>query len=93
MNGLVIIILSFLYTFGGIIVAAGYFPTIKDLIKKKPSANILSYLIWAFCATTASLYAIFVVSDLLLIIVTSLNLIPILTTLILALRLKIKSKK
>lgn len=80
-------ILSILYAGVGIIVVVGYLPTIRDLRKKVASANIHSYMIWTFCAGVTFLYAFFVVSDLLLEIVTGLNFISCLVILISSLKL------
>lgn len=92
-ESIILIGISFLYAISGIIVAFGYVPTIKDLLKGKPSASINSYLIWTFCATIAVIYASIIISDLLLIVISGLNLFAILTVVILAINLKIKSKK
>jgi len=66
-------ILALAYAFTGLIAAIGYIPTIKDLFRKKMSANISSYVIWSLCAGTTLLYSIVNVHDLLLGIVTGLN--------------------
>ncbi len=87
MNTLLTII-AFLYAGTGIIATIGYFPTIRDLLRKKESANIHSYLIWTLCGLITFLYALFVISDLLLEIVTGLNFISCALILVLALRLK-----
>lgn len=79
-----------LYACTGTIGILGYIPTIIDLVKKKPSANIKSYLIWASCSGVSFLYATFVISDLLLEIVTGLNFISCAIILGLALRLEFK---
>lgn len=81
-------IIAFLYAGTGIIATIGYIPTIKDLIKKVPSANISSYIVWTFCACITFIYAFLVVSDLLLEIVTGLNLASCALILILAVKLK-----
>ena len=85
-------IIAFLYTSAGITAAIGYFPTLRDLTKKKASANINSYIIWTFCSSIIFLYAIFVISDLLLEIVTGLNFVSCAIILILALKLKYKKE-
>jgi uncharacterized membrane protein len=87
-----LIILSFLYATTGIIAILGYLPTIKDLIKKVASANISSYLIWTFCGTVSFLYALLILKDQLVEIVTGLNFISCLIILLLALRIKYKKK-
>jgi hypothetical protein len=87
---IILAIIAFLYASTGIIATIGYLPTIRDLIKKIASANINSYIIWAFCSAITFLYSLLVVSDLLLEIVTGLNFVSCATILILALRLKHK---
>lgn len=84
----ILTILAFLYAVSGIIVVIGYIPTIRDLTKKMASANIYSYIIWTFTSSIAFLYALLVISDLLLEIVTGLNFASCAMILILALRLK-----
>jgi len=85
-------IIIFLYAGTGIVATIGYLPTIKDLYHKKPSANINSYIIWTFCAGITFLYAIAVISDLLLEIVTGLNFLSCVIILILAIKLKYYKK-
>jgi len=46
----------------------------KDLWRSHPSANVQTYIIWTLTTLVASLYAIFVVKDLLFIIVVNLQL-------------------
>ena len=86
-------IIAFLYASTGIIATIGYFPTIRDLTKKIASANINSYIIWTFCGAVTFLYALLVVSDLLLQIVTGLNFVSCAIILVLALKLKYQSPK
>jgi len=90
MMGIITAIIAFLYAGTGIIATIGYIPTIRDLTKKIASANIHSYIIWTSCASITFLYALLVISDLLLEIVTGLNFASCATILILALRLKYK---
>lgn len=85
-------IIAFLYASTGIIATIGYFPTIRDLMKKIASANINSYIIWTFCSLITFLYALLVISDLLLEIVTGLNFVSCAIILILALKLKYKKR-
>ncbi|MBS3073431.1 hypothetical protein J4465_01385 [Candidatus Pacearchaeota archaeon] len=74
MVNLLLQILIFAYASVGIIATIGYIPTIKDLwFHKKMSANISSYIIWTFCSAITFLYALLIISDLLLEIVTGLN--------------------
>ena len=72
---------------------AGFFPTMKDLWKGKPSANIHTYVIWSLTTFFTSLYAIFVVKDLVFSLVINLQLAACIIVLILRLRLKTKKKK
>ncbi len=88
---IIIAIIAFLYASTGIIATIGYLPTIRDLTKKIASANIHSYIIWTFCASITFLYALLVISDLLLEIVTGLNFVS--CAIILTLALKLKYKK
>ncbi len=81
-------IIAFLYTITGTIAMLGYIPTIKDLLKGTASANIHSYIIWAFSSFISFLYVLLVVPDLLLEIMNGLNFIFCTTILILALKLK-----
>jgi len=73
MTGILIQALSFAYASVGIIATIGYVPTIKDLLHKKMSANIGSYITWTFCSSVTFLYCITMFSDLLLNIVNGMN--------------------
>lgn len=81
-------ILSFLYGAAGIITFLGFMPTIKDLWKKKPSANATTYIVWASTTFVTFLYAVFIVEDLLFSVVISLQLLACLIILFLRLRIK-----
>lgn len=83
-------IIAILYAGTGIVATAGYLPTIRDLIKGRKSANIQSYIIWTLCSLIVFLYALLVISDLLLEVVTGLNFLS--CGIILALSLKLKYK-
>lgn len=87
-----LIILSFLYAGTGIVATLGYIPTISDLLKGRKSANVNSYIILTLCAMITFLYSLFVVSDLLLEVVTGLNFLSCFLIWILALRIKDKKK-
>ena len=85
-----LIIIAFLYAGTGIVATIGYLPTIIDLIKNKKSANRNSYIIWTLCSGITFLYALLVISDLLLEIVTGLNFASCAIILLLILRLELK---
>ncbi len=80
-------ILTVLYGASGIVTSAEFFPTILDLWGRKPSANASTYWIWTTTTLLTSLYAIFVVRDLVFSIVINFQLAACLITLILRLRL------
>lgn len=65
-----------------------YWPTIKDLWHKKPSANLSSYRIWTFQYVVTLLYAIFILQDLLFIGITICNLIACIIIWLLTFKLK-----
>lgn len=81
------ILISIFYASTGVIATAGYVPTIKDLVKKKQSANIPSYYIWAFTYFIGLLYASMVIQDLLFSIVSGAGFIACITILFLAHRI------
>lgn len=64
-----------LYGISGVITFIGFIPTIKDLIKKKPSANLATYLVWTSTTLISSLYAVFIVKDLMFVVVINLQLV------------------
>ena len=80
--------LTFIYGIGGLVTFAGFFPTIKDLWHKKPSANASTYIIWTTTTFIASLYGFFILQNLIFNLVVNLQLAACLTVLILRLRLK-----
>lgn len=86
-----LIILAFLYAGTGIVSIVGYFPTIRDLFKKKKSANADSYIIWTLCEGMALLYVLFAVKDILLELVIGANFACCAIILILAENLKYKT--
>ncbi len=86
-------VISFLYAATGIVAILGYIPTIRDLIKNNRGANFHSYVVWTLCSVISFLYALIVISDLLLEIVTGLNLAACAIIMILTLRIKPKRKK
>ncbi len=85
---LILTIITVLYAGTGVVAAIGYLPTLRDLFNHVKSANVNSYLIWTCTSLVAFLYATLIISDLLLEIVTGVNLL--FCALILFLSLKIK---
>jgi len=85
-------VLTFLYGIGGLVTFAGFFPTIKDLWHKKPSANASTYAIWATTTFFASLYGFFILQNLVFNIVINLQLAACFIVLVLRLRLKRHAK-
>ena len=81
-------ILVLAYATVGIVNFIGYWPTIKDLLKNKPSANIPSYLLWTVCSLIGFLYALFILNDVLVRIVSGLNLLACAIVLTLSIRLR-----
>ena len=80
------------YALTGIIVVLGYLPTIRDLYNKKKSANTPSYIIWTLSASITFMYALFIIKDLLLIIVTGLNFTGCTTVLLMSVNLSLRNK-
>jgi len=83
-----ITIITFLYAIGGAVSLIGYVPTIIDLWKKHPSANVHTYLIWCVTLFTTSLYGFFVLQNLIFNVFVNLQLFACLIILILRIRLK-----
>ena len=81
-------ILTFIYGIGGIITFAGFIPTMIDLWKKKPSANITTYIVWTATTLVNSLYGFFILQNLVFNIVINIQLFACLVVLILRIRLK-----
>jgi len=81
-------VIIILYASVGVIGVIGFFPTIKDLLLKKKSANVHSYVIWTFCSGVSFLYAFLIIKDLLFEVVTGLLFACSFITLILSLKLK-----
>ncbi len=63
MQDLLIKSLTAAYGCVGVVGIAAYWPTVKDLIHKKPSANTSSYFIWMSASLITFLYSLFVVDD------------------------------
>jgi hypothetical protein len=73
MYNILIYVISGLFAIIGVIDVVAYLPTIKDLIKKMPSANIKSYAIWSISGFIGLLYAAIVLQDLLFTLVEILH--------------------
>ncbi len=88
MKELLINALTVAYGVTGLVTLIGYWPTITDLcVRKKASANISSYMLWTATNGISFLYAIFVLPNLLLRIVTGTNFLACLIVLILSVSL------
>ena len=86
-------ILSALYGIGGVLTFIGFFPTIRDLWKKKPSANIWTYVIWTATTLITSLYGFFILQNFLFTIVINLQLAACVIILILRIRLALAQRR
>jgi len=93
MANLLLTLLTIAYAAVGIVATIGYWPTIKDLIARKPSANVASYIVWTSTASITFLYSIFILTDNLFRFVSGLNFLSCATILVLSLRPSIKGKK
>lgn len=82
-----IYILIFLYTIGWIVTFIGFIPTMIDLWNKKPSANIITYIVWTMTTFVTSLYGFFILENLIFNIVINLQLFACLSVLFLRVRL------
>ncbi len=56
-------IVSTLYLAAGIIGNVGYIPTIRDLWRLKPAANLYSYTVWSLTSLLVFVYAVVVNGD------------------------------
>ena len=74
MKELLLHLLIIAYASVGVIGIIAYWPTIRDLYRKKPSANINSYILWTATSGIGFLYSLFILSDLLLRIISGLYL-------------------
>ncbi len=81
-------VLAFLYAATGVIALFWSFPTIRDLLAYKASANVSSYVIRTFCHGVSFLYAVLMISDRLLTLVVWLNFAAVVCVLVLSLRLR-----
>ncbi|MBI5400546.1 MAG: hypothetical protein HZB12_00295 [Candidatus Yonathbacteria bacterium] len=66
-------ILTFTYGTTGVVGAIAYWPTIKDVYTRKPSANVSSYLMWTLTTAITLLYSIFILPDPFFIFVSTTN--------------------
>lgn len=85
-----IVVLTLLYSLWWIITFLWFIPTMIDLYKWKPSANINTYLIWFLTTLITSLYWFFVLKDFMFNIVINLQLLACSIVLLLSVRLKYK---
>ncbi len=85
-----IYILTFVYGAWWVITFLGFIPTMIDLWNKKPSANIMTYIVWTSTTIVTSLYWLFILQNLIFNIVINLQVLACLIILILRLRLKYK---
>jgi len=92
MSAILIQLIIGAYASVGVIATVGYIPTIKDLLNKKMSVNIQSYMIFTFCSATTFLYTMTMFSDWLLQTVNGLNFICCSTILGLSILLKQKRR-
>lgn len=83
-----IYLLTFAYWIWWIVTFIGFIPTMVDLWNKKPSANIMTYVVWTTTTLITSLYWIFILQNLVFNIVINLQLLACFVILILRLRLK-----
>ena len=90
MEKILVMIITAAYSAGGIATFVGFVPTMRDLILKKPSANISTYVVWSLTTFFTALYAMFVVKDLVFAVVINLQLLACATVLGLRIRLKLK---
>lgn len=92
MKELLLQLLIITYAATGIIGLVGYWPTLQDLYRhKKPSANISSYILWSSTGGIGFLYSMFILSDLLLRIVSGINFFACITVLALSVSLNKKN--
>lgn len=85
--------ITFLYGLGGIATFVGFFSTIIDLWRGKPSANIATYWTWTATTFITSLYGFFILQNLIFNIVINLQLCACVTVLALRINLAMTSRK
>lgn len=66
-------ILTVAYGGVGVVGFMGYIPTIIGLFKGKPCADLNSYVIWSITGLVGLLYSIFILKDLLVIAISTMN--------------------
>lgn len=88
MKQALISLLTIAYAAAGVASAIAYWPTIKDLLSGKKSANTASYFIWTACSGIAFLYSLFVLPDFLFRIVSGISFGACAIILLLGLKLK-----
>lgn len=88
MNDLVLKLLTLAYASVGVIGAIGYWPTMRDLWRKKPSANTTSYIVWSFTTGSAFFYGLFILPDPFFRLVSGMNFFACSTILVLSIRLR-----
>ena len=90
MKEIMLQIIRVAYASVGVIGLMAYWPTIKDLYYKKPSANTTSYVLWTTTAVISVLYSVFILSDLLFRLVAGMNFFACASVLFLRIRLRNK---
>ena len=85
-------IFTLLYSITGVIGFTAFFPTITDLLKGNPSANVRTYLVWSIITIFSFLYGLFVLKNFMFNLVIGSQLIGYMAVLILRLRLEYLKK-
>lgn len=81
-------LLKLSYAVVGIVGLVAFLPTIKDLhVHKKPSANITSYFLWTLTSTISFLYSLFILNDVLVRVISAVNLLACVIVLVLSINL------
>lgn len=79
--------LAVVYGMGGVVTFLGFFPTIRDLWRNKPSANITTYIVWTATTFITSIYGVFILKNPLFNVVINLQLAACIAILVLRVRL------
>jgi hypothetical protein len=66
-------ILVVAYASVSVVAALAYFPTIRDLLHRKLSANVASYSMWTATSGVTFLYSLFILPDFLFRMVSGVN--------------------